>query len=233
MMEPNNNCTDCIFCNEKIPFFNLLSDRELELINDDRYSVRFKSDELILKQGITATHLITLIEGVAKIYIEGVNNKNLLYQLIGDWQLVEDPGLHTDDKKYHFSVAALTDVKVCFINAQNFLKVLQKNNLFANEVIKHRSQNTVYFFNRVISLTQKQMVGRMADGLLYLSNDFYKSFDFDLNLSRQDLADLTAMSKDSAIRILKEFERDQIISLKGRKIKIINMGQLKQLSIHG
>lgn len=233
MMETLNNCSDCLFCNEKIPFFNLLSDKELELINDDRYSVKFKSDELILKQGITATHLISLIDGIAKIYIEGVNNKNLLYQLIGGWQLVEDPGLHTDDKKYHFSVAALTDVKVCFINAKNFLKVLEKNSSFANAVIKHRSQNTVYFFNRVISLTQKQMVGRMADGLLYLSNDFYRSADFNMNLSRQDLADLTAMSKDSAIRILKEFERDKIISLKGRKIKIFKQDLLKKLSVHG
>lgn len=232
-METNNNCADCLYCNEKTPFFSLLSERELELINDDRYSVRFKSDELILKQGITATHLIALIEGVAKIYIEGVNNKNLLYQLIGGWQLVEDPGLHTEDKKYHFSVGALTDSKVCFINAKNFLKVLQKNNFFANEVIKHRSQNTVYFFDRVISLTQKQMVGRMADGLLYLCNDFYKSVDFDMHLSRQDLADLTAMSKDSAIRILKEMERDKIISLNGSKIKILEQDQLEQLSFHG
>ena len=74
------------------------------------------------------------------------------------------------------------------------------------------------------------MLGRMADGLLYLGNIFYKSSHFMLNLSRQDLADLTGMSKDSAIRILKEFEKDRIIALKGKEIKILNPEQLQSIS---
>ena len=77
------------------------------------------------------------------------------------------------------------------------------------------------------------MHGRMADGLLYLANGFYKSNSFFLQISRQDIADMTAMSKDSAIRILKELERDGIISLNGRKIEILDIEHLYELSEKG
>ena len=88
-------------------------------------------------------------------------------------------------------------------------------------------------FNKVVSLTQKQMHGRMADGLLYLANDFYRSSTFEVQLSRQEIGDLTAMSKDSAIRILKDFERDGIISLNGSMLTVMDMEQLYDISLKG
>lgn len=230
MVNGLKNCTDCVTCNEKISFFETLTKEELGILNIDRHSVQFKPDELIFKQGITATHIVSIIEGIAKIYIEGINNKNLLFGLAGPYELIEDPGLATEQKTHQFSVAALTHMKVCFIDAEKFNMVLQQNNAFANAVIRERSKGTVYFFEKLVSLTQKHMLGRMADGLLYLGNHFYKSTHFSLNLSRQDLADLTGMSKDSAIRILKDFEKDRIISLRGKEIRILKPDQLENIS---
>jgi CRP/FNR family transcriptional regulator len=77
------------------------------------------------------------------------------------------------------------------------------------------------------------MHGRMADGLLYLSKVFFESDTFKLYLSRQEIADLTAMSKDSAIRILKDFERDRLITLKGNELSILNTDQLLNISLKG
>ena len=54
-----------------------------------------------------------------------------------------------------------------------------------------------------------------------------------MSLSRQDIADLTAMSKDSAIRVLKEMERDRIIAMNGKSISILDMEQLNNLSARG
>jgi CRP/FNR family transcriptional regulator len=225
-------CTDCTDCSEKIPFFNLLSFEELKIINRNRYSVKFKPQELILKQGLPATHIISLIHGFAKMYIEGIHNKNLLFRLAGPWELINVGNASTNEIN-QFSVTALTEVQVCFIEACNFQNVLESNGKFACEVIKHRNQHTIHFYKKIISLTQKQMLGRMADGLLYLSNEFYKSNSFEMNLSRQDLADLTSMSKDSAIRILKEFEKDGILSQHGKQIRIIDRETLFKIAMNG
>ena len=88
-------------------------------------------------------------------------------------------------------------------------------------------------YDKLISLTQKQMHGKIADALIYLSEKIYNSLEFELTVSRQDLADMTAMSKDSAIRILKELEKDGIIIINGRKISIPGMELLKEISAKG
>jgi CRP-like cAMP-binding protein len=213
------DCRDCQECSEKIPLFNLLTKKELKIINQNRYSVKFRPNELILKQGLPATHVISLIYGIAKMYIEGLHNKNLLYRLAGPLQLINAANAATQELN-QFSLTALTEVQVCFIEAENFQKALESNGKFACEVIKHRNRHASYIYKKIISLTQKHMLGRMADGLLYLLNDFY-------------LADLTAMSKDSAIRILKEFEKDRIITLRGRRMHIIDEEALTRISSNG
>ena len=216
----------------KAPYFQILTEDELELINLDRYSVRYKAGETILKQGTSATHILSLISGYIKLYIEGIGEKNLLLALQKPWALIGGPGVHTD-RRIHYSVVALTEVSVCFISIDRFNEVLAMNCQFSNQLINHISVQAVNMFDKLISLTQKQMHGRMADGLLYLSQDFYKENSFNLYLSRQDIADLTAMSKDSAIRILKDFERDGIINSSGSRLEILDIEQLKDISLRG
>ena len=228
----NNNCLHCTDCTEKDSFMNLLTREELKILNRNRYSVRFKPNELILKQGLPATHVISLIHGIAKMYIEGIQDKNLLFRLAGSWQLINVGNASTREFN-QFSITALTEVQVCFIESSSFQRVLESNGKFACEVIKHRNQHTICIFKKLISLTQKHMTARMADGLLYLADDFYRSTNFEMSLSRQDLADLTGMSKDSAIRILKEFEKDHVISLHGKKLDILNKEILLELSASG
>jgi CRP/FNR family transcriptional regulator len=225
-------CEDCNECLNRAPYFKILSPEELGIMNKDRYSVRYKAGEMILKQGTSATHVLSLIDGIVKIYIEGMGDRNLLLNLQKPWALMGGPGLHTD-RKIHYSVSALTDVSICFIVLDNFNKVMTMNCRFANQLIGHVSNHSVIMFDKIISLTQKQMHGRMADGLLYLSKVFFKSDSFKLYLSRQEIADLTAMSKDSAIRILKDFERDGIISMQGNQLSILDTDQLLNISLKG
>jgi CRP/FNR family transcriptional regulator len=85
----------------------------------------------------------------------------------------------------------------------------------------------------VISLTQKNMHGRIADALFYLSEKVYAANPFNMSISRQDLADLSGMSKESAIRILKEFKDDGILRIDGSLFEILKIQQLKQISYTG
>ncbi len=84
-----------------------------------------------------------------------------------------------------------------------------------------------------MGLSQKQMHGRIADALIYLSKEIYSSKVVGGEISRQDMADYTSMSKDSAIRILKEFERDEIIILDGKSIEILSDERLQEISQRG
>ena len=231
-MYSQKECSSCIECQEKSPLFELLTRDELEYINDKRYSIQYKAGEVILKQGTIASQVISLVNGFVKLVIEGEGNRNLIITFVKSWKVIGGPGIHTD-QKHHYSVVALEDSRVCFIDAGKFRKLLNDNVTFANAFIENLSHKAVFSFNRLFSLTQKQMHGRMADGLIFLANEVYHSSKFETVILRQELADFTAMSKDSAIRILKEFERDGVLYLKDKTIEILDMPQLADISERG
>ena len=109
------------------------------------------------------------------------------------------------------------------MDVENFKKVLAINSDFQRWYWSIVA--TITAPGPMVGLSHKQMHGRIADALIYLSEKIYKSDTIGAEISRQDMADYTSMSKDSAIRILKEFERDQIIILDGRTIEIIDSDQ--------
>ncbi len=69
--------------------------------------------------------------------------------------------------------------------------------------------------------------------MLCLANRVFKSDKFCLPLSRSDLADLTGLSIESVLRIMKDFKNEGLIETKGKNIKILNEEQLDKISRFG
>ncbi len=226
MVNTTCNCLDCI---KKSTVFTNLSKEELKLFNEHRYDARYYAGEIIFKQGTAMTHLMSFTSGLAKVYIEGFNNRNIILKLIKPGEFVGGPGLYTDFK-HHFTVRAVEDSKACFIEMGVFKKVMNENPDFAVDAHKNSNLDTLNNFQKFISLTQKQMPGRVADALLYLLNDIYQENPFKMTLTRQELADMTALSKESAIRILKQFKDDKIIRVNGDSIDVLNVAALNEIS---
>lgn len=228
----SDHCLNCELCNERSPLFNLLSKEELKMVNAGRFEVNFDAGENIVKQGTTASHMISLTNGMAKLFLEGIDKKNLILDIISPWRLFGGPGLFTD-MRYHYSVTAITDCSACFIPAENVRQVIRSNPDFAEGIIKHCNKNSATNFERLISLTQKQMPGRLADTLLYLSQKVFNSLSFTLTLTRLEIGEMSNMTKESTTRILKEFEAENIISVNGKSIEIIDLNRLKEISFRG
>lgn len=220
---------DCLSCPRKSYLFEHLTKSELKKINDNRITVKFKHGDLIIKQGTASVHAITFNSGLAKIYLEGINNKNLIMDLVKPTQFIAGPGTFVDSR-HHYSVSALEECTVCFIDLKIFREILSQNSQFADILIIDISKNVISLYDKFISLTQKHMPGRVADALIYLSEEIYGANPFTLTLSRQEIADLTAMSKESAIRILKQFREEGIIKDERNIMEISNMAQLEKIS---
>lgn len=222
----------CVDCPLKQDVFRILSDHELEILNRNRHEVRYKSGETIFKQGTPLTHIACITSGLVKIYIEGMNNKNLLIKLTGTNSIVGGPGMYTDFK-HHFTVTALEDTAICQVDVEAFEEVIEMNSKFAVEMMKLQNKQGTNNFKKFINLTQKHMPGRIADAILYLSEEVHKKDDFVTPINRQDLADMTAMTKESAIRILKEFKDAEIIRLEGSHFTVLQKESLLKISRTG
>lgn len=225
---PGKTIINCNFCSMKSPMFELLSKQELDLITETKKRVLFRPGETIVKQGAPLSHVISFTSGLAKVYIEGSNNRNLILQFVKPTQFLGSPGIYVDSI-HHFSVAAVNDASVCFIEIGVFKQIIRQNCDFAEAFMKDVSVNGIFNYDRFISLTHKNMPGRIADGLIYLKNNIFEKEE-PISISRQDLADFTGMSKDSVIRTLKDLSSDGILEINSHDIRILNPEKLHKIS---
>lgn len=212
--------------------FKLLNKDELHQMNENRCQVKYKAGEIIRKQGASLVHVISVTSGMCKMYIEGMQSRDIILRIVKPTNFIGGPGLYVD-KRHHFTVSALTDTTVCFIDTSTFKLIMEKNQEFANEFMQDMSRNMISIYNRLTSLTQKQMAGRIADALLYFAKEIFEDASFELPLNKQEMADFTKMSKDNVVRILKSLDHDKIISQSGHMVRILDHEKLSRISSTG
>ena len=231
-----NNCenpaSSCIGCDFKSPLFCFLSDDELELVDKNKITVNFNKGETIRKQGTYMSHVISVNSGLAKVYLEGTEQRHAIIRIVKPTNFIGGPGIYLD-QRHHFSVTALMNTTVCFIDVTVFKEIIDRNRIFSSEFMKDFSKSILSVYNRLLCLTQKQMPGRMADTLIYLSEEIFESLKFTMYFSRNDISELSGMSKDSAVKILREFQNEGIINLTDNEMELLDPEALHRISRTG
>jgi len=212
--------------------FRHLSKTENRLVNQNRYEATFKPGEIILKQGSPSSNVLFLSSGLAKIYMEGMNGKSLIMGLAKPGRMIMGPGAYVNSR-YSYTVSAITIVQACFISFEIFRHLIKTNIGFAEGFIEDLSIKSFLNHNRMLNLANKKMAGRLADAILYLSNDIFEADEFDMILSRQEMGEMTNMAKESVVRIIKEFEKSGVIFSDSSRLKILDKGKLKIISDRG
>lgn len=222
----------CQYCVRKTKIFSVLTEAELIEIDRHRHEIEYEPGEIIFKQGAPYTHLLSFVHGLAKIYIETHNNKPLIIKLVKDQEFLFGPGLYTGDKHF-YSVKAIEKSQVCAIDKNIFQKILSQNSTFLQEFLKAQNANYSDLVKKLININQKNARGRVAETLIYLSEDIYNSNPFQLTISILEISDFTGLSKESTFRSLKDFSDSGYISISKKEINILDKQMLKIISQKG
>ncbi len=219
-------------CDIQAPCFQMLSSEEAELVRSSKTQVLFRKDDNLTKQGAFASYILFIIDGFAKQYLEGDGIKNYNLRIIKPGEFV---GLSVvfSESTFNYSSVALTDCHVFLIEKQAISKVIKQNGMFGFNIIKRYCEQNTNLINTVRNLMYKQMNGRMADTLLYIDSLKNEKPEIFQLLSRKDLADFAGISTESAVKLLKTFEKDGLIKLKEKDIQIINQNELLEISRKG
>ena len=113
------------------------------------------------------------------------------------------------------------------------MALVAQNNDLAMFFIRQLSIDLGISDERTVSLTQKHIRGRLAESLIFLKESYGLEEDgstLSIYLSREDLANLSNMTTSNAIRTLSQFATERLITIDGRKIKIIEEEKLKKIS---
>lgn len=222
----------CVVDNQHVNCFEVLTEEEKQIIENHTVDIKYKKGEVIAKQGSFASHVIFLKEGLVKVFLEG-NPKDLILKIIPSDRLITLSSIFEGNNTFLYSAATYVDSTASLIDADIFKQLIRKNPQFASKIINILNENTAQVYGRFYALTRKQSHGRVADILLCLSQRIYKADQFNLVLSRNDLADLTGLSPESVIRIFKEFKEEKLIEVKGKSIEILNFETLNKISAFG
>jgi len=212
--------------------FEKLNPAEKELLEANSVEIKYKKGEIICKQGAFAPNIMMMVSGLAKVFME-TGTKSLVLKIIPDGNFIGMASVAESQNTYFYSAMTYVDSVVRQIDLVTFKQLLSQNSAFAKEVIDILTSNSLQIYGRFFCITQKQAFGRLADIILCLSDRVFKHSEFNLPLSRKDLADLTCMSPETVIRILNKFASEGLIKMDGKKFSVVNFEQLRQISEKG
>ena len=220
----NGSCIDCRLKCDIYPAISKTANVKTEL---NPLHAHLSKHDIICKQGTEVTHALFLVKGSAKLYIEGLNNRNIILYIlrppayIGLLSFFESPF-------YFYSVSALEESEVCFIELELVKKLYFEDHDLLLSLNKAFGKSVSNIMKKIISLNQKQIRGRIAENLIYLS-EIYNNHTFHLNISRKEIGEMVAISEENTVRLLSEFSRENIISIRGKEIEILDMPLLKKI----
>ncbi len=196
-----------------------------------RNPLNFRKGETIGKQGAYTSYFILLAKGATKSYIEGTASKSYSFMLTLPFEFIGLSSLFGNN--YYFSTVALIPSTVFLIEKEAVIKLMLNNPKFNRCISKWLCDSYKILFHKMACLSLKQTIGRMAEVLLYLSNDVFKNDTIPHFMSRKDLAELSSMSNENAVRILSDFKSEKILKDTPEGLQILNKQLLQTISITG
>ena len=223
-----NSCEACPY-NYRV--INSIDAKSVNELSENHITVNFKKGDPIIKQGTFSTNVAFLRTGLVKVHISGPHHEQIVKIKKAPTYL----GLPTTfaEKVNQYSVTAITDADVCFIDFDVFKKILRNNDKFAYEIIVELSKYELESFRKCADRTQKQSRGNIACVLLDFSDKIFESNSFNCPISQSEIGNLVDTSRENVSRVLSEFEKDGIIKVEGKNIEIINSSNLQLINKNG
>jgi CRP/FNR family transcriptional regulator, polysaccharide utilization system transcription regulator len=222
----------CTISHHQCKCFEVLTADQRKFMDAHSVTMNYKKREIVFKQGGLVSNVLFVEKGLAKIYMERGDN-SLVMMLVPEGNLLGLSSVSEEYSTYQFSAMTYVDSVIRQIDIIAFRRLILENSEFAKEIIEKIISDKLQVYGRFFCLTHKQGFGTVADIILCLANRIFKSLEFDLPLSRKDMAELTGMSQETVIRILKKFSDDNLIMMDGKKFTVTDHERLCRISENG
>lgn len=214
-------------------FFSMLDKADLNYLNEEKVSLHFGKGSVIFNEGQKPQGIYCLKEGKVKVFKNSFDGREQITRILFPGELLGLKAL-LSGHPYSVSSAALEECDLCFIPKSDFFQLMLKYPDFTRAIIISLSKLLEQAEFRMISLAHKPVRQRLAETLLYLNKTFYPTAPAHirtyLNITRQDIANIIGTAPETVIRLLSEFKESKLISIKGRKIFLTNVQELRRIA---
>lgn len=231
MANQENICT-CTECQMRTLFFAHVSKDELTKVCSLKTEVAHGKGDVIVNEGDAIEGFLYLQKGLLKLSRKTSDGRDQILCISKPFDFVSLLSVFSASS-YNYSVTAIADSVTCILDFSMVKDLVKTNGEFALDLIQKLSETTDNIVLDNLEIKRKHLHGRVAHVLLYFANDIYKCIDFELPLSRREIADFIGMTTENVIRTLSEFRKDGIIEIAGKRIIILDVNRLLSISEHG
>lgn len=195
----------------RVPFFTMLSEADIERINQRFRDQGFEAGQPIYYAGDAATRLYVVATGKVKQMRHTLTGQDVLLDILAEGDFFGSLAI-LGDATYPDTALAQTMVCALNIDAEGFHEILQTYPPVALEVLNITGQRLRDAQEAIHQLSAHSVEQRLAYTLLKLADKLGEAQEVGLliqmPLSREDLAAMTGATTETISRIMSQFQKD-------------------------
>ena len=225
------NCNRCV--SDSCFIHKFVTKEWKKKVNEKRSTLDFKKGEPIFREGDPVTGIYFIFKGKVKVFNSGIKNRTQIVRFANSGNILGHRGFGKI-RVYPIGAATLENTTLCFIPADVFVETMNNNSQLAVELVNFYADELRRAEYKLRSLSQMTVKQKMAEAFLTLGEIYGYAKENDIpfvnvQLSRQEYADITGASLEEVIRTISQMKKENLIEISGKKIGITNTNNLKEM----
>ena len=224
-----DRCENCLV--RQLNALKSLNKDQLKRISDSKVSKSIKKGDSIFEEGEKLKGVFCVRNGISKLSKMSDNGKDTIIKIATRGEVLGQRSVISQEKT-NLSAVAVNDMEVCFIPKIHLLDSIHENPSFAKEILLQMAKDLKFADNVIVNIAQKTVKQRLAEVILYLNENFGVDADgfIAITLTREDIANIVGTAKETCIRTLTNFKKENWIVTKSKRIKIEDQNALRKLA---
>jgi len=216
----------------RVPLFEGLPPEQIEDLAMIVTDQTFGKGEAIFSEGEDADGFYVVITGRVKIFKLSPDGKEQILHFFGPGEPFGEVPVFTGQ---HFPASAevMEESRVFFFPRKSFVDLIKKNPSLALNMLAVLSKRLRRFAALIDDLSLKEVPGRLAAYLLYLSDQDKGATVLELAVTKAQLASLLGTIPETLSRILGKLSSQGLIETDGRRIRILDQEALRDRAESG
>jgi len=216
-----------------LPVFAGLSDRDWDKVTAIFSERHYHKDDFIFLEGEAPEALFIVRTGKVKVLRHSADGKDVVLRVAGPGQMLGSVAVF-DGSGYLGTAQAIEDCSLLVAARNDCLVLVGRYPVFALAVIADLGVRLRGSAEQIRSLAVERVEQRIARVLLKLAetagSDAPEGRVIEMPLTRQDVADMTGTTVETAIRVMSKFRRNGVIRTRRGKVVLVDCKVLEEIS---
>ncbi len=201
--------------------FRGIDEKQLPALAEIAESRSFRKGEVIFFEADPCIGFYLVVEGKVKIYkLSPAGKEHILHIFTNGEPFGEVPVFH--GQPFPANAMALSDIELLFFPRASFVRLVEKNPSLALNMLGLLSLRLRAFVRQIENLSLKELPSRLAQYLLYLSEEQNNRQFVELEISKGQLASLLGTIPETLSRVFAKLNDRQLIRVSGKTIHILD-----------